>query len=261
VDSSKNKIIIFLKNVKSNLTSFLLIIKLGKKDNVRNTISNQNELDRKLIYSLSKSKIPSLRQIKYIKKYLSPRERWIIRIAFILIVISLVVLGVDVYKTKLQFVPIVGGKYVEGLVGAPKYINPLYAQASDADSDLEYLVFSRLYKRDSESGLVNDLVKTSTISDDGKIYSFEIRDDVKWHTGKNLNSDDIVFTFHAIKDNQYNSPFRNSFAGVEIEKTGDYSFNFLLLEPYAPFLELLTFGILPRDLWFRLCLDLLAWLN
>ena len=30
--------------------------------------SNQTELDKKLIYSLSKSKIPNIKQFKYIKK-------------------------------------------------------------------------------------------------------------------------------------------------------------------------------------------------
>jgi len=250
VNSLKSKITTIFKNAKIFLVNFLTKIIPGKKEINENNISSQTELDKKLIYSLSKSKIPNLRQIKYLKRYLSPREKWIMRISFIVIFFSLLFLAYNIYTTKLQLVPIEGGKYVEGLIGSPKYINPLYAQASDVDSDMEYLVFSRLFKRDVESSLKNDLVKNYSVSDDGKIYSFEIRDDIKWHTGESLTADDVIFTFHAIKDIQYNSPLRSSFSGVDIEKTGDYAFNFLLSEPYAPFLELLTFGILPGDLWF-----------
>jgi peptide/nickel transport system substrate-binding protein len=146
-------------------------------------------------------------------------------------------------------VPTSGGKYIEGLIGSPKYINPLYAQASDVDSDLAYLVYSSLFDRAMYGKLKNDLAKNYSISDDGKIYTIEIRDDAKWHTGGGLNADDVIFTFYAIKDGQYNSTLRNVFIGVSMEKINDYSFKFILSEPYAPFLELLTFGILPKDLW------------
>ena len=209
----------------------------------------QIELDKKLVFSLSKSRIPSIRQLKYLNRYLNSTERWLVRSSLAVIIISVFVFGIHFYVTHLKEVPIAGGVYTEGLVGVPKYINPLYANISDVDNDIQSLVFSSLFKRGKNGELEPDLVEHYEISDDSKIYTFQIRNNVLWHDGSNLNTNDIVFTFNAIRDVNYKSPLRPSFEGVEIEKIDDYSFKFILLDPYAAFLELLTFGIMPAAVW------------
>ncbi|MCK5211637.1 hypothetical protein KAJ89_02960 [Candidatus Parcubacteria bacterium] len=209
----------------------------------------QLEMDRRLVYNLSKKRIPNFRQLKYIKKYLSPKELWAIRLSFIVIFLSIVSLGVYFYFNNLQVVPVAGGVYSEGLIGSPKYINPLYSTVSDVDNDLSQLVYSSLFKRGPSGELVNDLISEYLISEDNKEYTFNIRSDVKWQDGTMLTADDILFTFAAIKDSQYKSPLKQSFIGVEAERLGDYSFKFILADTYAAFLELLTFGVLPANLW------------
>lgn len=219
--------------------------------NTTNSLTEQADLDKKLVYSFSKAKIPTLKQIKYIKKYLNKREIWLLRISFSVIAISLIFTAAQFYFTHLQIVPVFGGEYTEGLVGAPKYINPLYSGFSDVDDDISSLVFSSLLKRNSDGQLINDLAQSYEISEDNKIYTFKIRTDAQWHDGAPLTVDDIVFTFNAIKDSRYNSPLEKSFVGVEIEKISESDVRFILAEPYAAFLELLTFGILPQDLWYQ----------
>jgi len=53
-------------------------------------------------------------------------------------------LGVDLYKNNVQLLPIIGGEYTEGLIGTPKYINPLYAPANDVGGNISRLIFSGL---------------------------------------------------------------------------------------------------------------------
>jgi len=211
--------------------------------------TDQTNLDKKLVYSLSKSRIPNLRQLKYLKKYLTPKELWIIRVCVFVILISLSTVGVRFYFTHLQVVPIAGGKYIEGLIGSPKLINPLYSNIRDTDGDIGQLVYSSIFKRGVNSELVKDLIADYSVSQDGTIYAFTLRKDVLWHDDVPLTSEDIVFTFNAIKNTEYRSPLKNTFAGVEIQKTNDYKFQFILTDPYAAFLELLTFGILPQHIW------------
>jgi len=251
VDSLKNKIIILIKEAGDKAASLFVFIKskLFKKINGVDQNYHQTELDKKLIFSLSKSKIPRLKQIKYLGKFLTPKELWLIRISLVVLAVSFIFLSINYFKSHLQAVPVFGGEYVEGLVGAPSYINPLYSAASDADSDISYLIFSSLYKRDTKGNLIKDLAIEEQVSEDGKIYTFKIRDDARWHNGDNLTADDIVFTFKAIKDAKYKSPWRASFRGVEIEKTDESAIKFILEEPYAAFHELLIFGILPQKLW------------
>lgn len=209
----------------------------------------QVELDKKLVFSLTKSRIPSLRQLKYLNKFLSPQELWLLRIGILVAVIGAVWWSVVFYIHNRQVVPIAGGEYVEGLIGAPKHINPLYASVNDADNDISQLVYSSLFKRGKNGELVNDLVESYKISNDQKIYTFTLRPDVKWHDGYELTADDVVFTFNALSDSQYHSPLRASFGGVRIKKIDQQQFKFILDSPYAAFLELLTFGILPAHLW------------
>ncbi len=254
MDSSKNKITVLFHRIKSMAKNRLAPF-LSSKENKFNTAdaNNQNykqeKLDKKLVYSLSKSKIPSFRQIKYIKRFLNPKELWWLRGCLITIIICFLFIGAQFYRTHLKIVPIAGGEYTEGLVGTPKYINPLYSSTSDVDGDIAQLIFSSILKRGKNSELANDLAKEYIISEDNKAYTFTIRDNLRWQNGEKLTVDDIIFTFNAIKDSQYNSPLRSSFIGVNIEKVDDYSFKFILEEPYAAFLELLTFGILPQNLW------------
>ena len=209
----------------------------------------QTDLDKKLVYSLSKSRIPNLRQLKYINKYLTRKELWLVRISILVIVVSLVFVSTRFYITHLQVVPTRGGEYIEGLVGIPNYINPLYASVSDIDSDISSLVYSSLFKRGRNGELISDLVREYEVSDDGKVYTLHIRTDVKWHDGESLTIDDVIFTFSAIKDKSYKSPLRVSFLGVETEKISEDTIQFLLPESYAAFLDLLTFGILPKNIW------------
>ncbi|MDD4901439.1 MAG: ABC transporter substrate-binding protein [Patescibacteria group bacterium] len=209
----------------------------------------QTELDRKLVFSLAKSRWPSFKQLKYVKQYLSRVERLIIGSCLMVILLSSAFLAVRFYNTHLQVVPVNGGEYIEGVVGSIKYINPIYSSVSDVDSDIVSLVFSSLFKRGGNSQLVNDLVQNYAISPDGKTYTIKIKANVKWHNGNPLTVNDIIFTFGAIKNFQYKSPLRAGFTGVEIEKVDDQTIKFNLAEPYAAFLDLLTFGILPEEFW------------
>ena len=212
-------------------------------------MKTQTDLDKKLVLSLSKARIPGLRQLKYINHYLSRKEFWLFYSSLALLTLSTVFLIGNFYFTHLKIVPKRSGTYTEALVGQPKYINPLYSNISDVDSDISSLVFSSLFRHDSGGELVKDLVETYEISEDKKVYTFTIRKDVKWHNGGDLTSNDVYFTFNAIKDAAYKSPLRSSFSGVSIEIIDDYSFRFILASPYAAFLELLTFGIMPADAW------------
>jgi len=245
VESEKNKISRVFKKAKNLLAFFSFPFKARGNG----FSSKQTDLDKKLIYSLAKSKIPNLKQIKYLKRFLSRKELFLINLCLLIIFINLFVLGYNFYKSHVRLVPVAGGEYTEGLIGAPKYINPLYANASDVDSDLSQLIFSSLFKRGQNGELIKDLVTDYAISEDGKSYTLTIREDGRWHNGEKVTTGDIVFTFNAIGNLNYKSPLRSSFSGVSIARIDEKTVKFNLSEPYAAFLELLTFGIIPESLW------------
>lgn len=235
----KRKIRLIKRSVKQAWPSF----RFGKKKKY-----NQIGLDQKLVYDLSPNKIPNRAQLKHLNKFLNPREHLVIKICLLLILVNAIYLGVNFFKKHLNYTPLYGGEYIEGVTSYPQAINPLYAINRDIDSDLSRLIYSSLFRYNEHGVLEPDLVSEMAVSEN-KIYTFTIRENVKWHNGADLNVDDIIFTIEAIKNEDYRSPLRVFFSETTLEKVDDKTFKITLASPYAPFLENLTFGILPKNIW------------
>jgi len=148
----------------------------------------------------------------------------------------------------LVVVPEEGGSLTEGVIGAPRFINPLIA-ISDAERDLVSLVYSGLMRSDNSGGLITDLAEKYEISEDGLTYTFTLKPNAVWHDGEKVTTDDIIFTIQRAKDPVLKSTKRAAWEGVSVEKVDDMVVKFNLKKPYSPFLENMTLGILPKHIW------------
>ncbi len=220
------------------------IEKIGDKTNTLTTNTEKTNSNNKFNNFLLKWK-----QVKYIPKFLSPIEKKTIKIATLIIVISLGIMGYLFIKDNVVTKPTYGGTYAEIIVGAPQYINPIYASANEADRDLVKLIFAGLLKYDENHKLINDLSKEWFLDNNKKIYTFVLRDDVYWPDGKQFTSEDVAFTIKAIQNEIYASPLFNSWSGVNIKIVDEHTIQFILPEPYEAFTDNLTLGILPAHLW------------
>ncbi len=169
----------------------------------------------------------------------------IFSIIFIFSAFSVVQQINNMYSVEL---PTQGGTYTEGVVGYARFINPLLGY-TDADKDMISLVYSGLLKATPEGKLVSDLAESWTISPDGLTYTFILKSGLTFHDGKALTTDDIEFTIEKAKDPLIKSPRAENWTGVGIEKISDTEITFTLKSPYAPFLENMTLGILPKHIW------------
>ncbi len=162
---------------------------------------------------------------------------------------SFTFLAINFYIGHTQAVPAFGGTYVEGVVGQPRFINPIYGETNDTDRTLIDLVFSGLMNYDSQGNLVKDLAQDYKISADGKTYTFTLKPNARWHDGKALTADDIIFTVKTIQNSDYKSPLRANWIDVGTQKISDTSLSFTLKQPYNSFLENCTLKILPKHIW------------
>lgn len=154
-------------------------------------------------------------------------------------------------------IPAHGGSIVEGVVGAPRFINPLLA-LSDADRDVTALVYSGLMKATPEGMLIPDLAEAYDVSTDGLVYTFHLRPRITFHDGTPITADDILFTVKMAQDSTLKSPKRANWDGVAAEKIDERTVRFTLKVPYAPFLENTTLGILPAHIWSTISSDQFA---
>ncbi len=206
-------------------------------------------LDAKLVRSVMKFSLPNIQQWKYLPRLLSVVEkRIVINLALCMMVSASVLVWVS-YAKGTYVIPASGGAYTEGLVGSPHYINPLFLQNNDVDRDLSSLLYSSLIRYDQHREPVGDLADHYDVSADGKIYTFVLRSGVRWHDGESFSADDVLYTFGKIQDPSLKSPLYVSFKDVKIEKKDERTITFTLAKPFAPFLDLMTVGILPGHIW------------
>lgn len=164
-------------------------------------------------------------------------------------IFSLVFILVNLNKMFMVEIPQKGGSVTEGIVGFPILVNPVIAN-SEADKDLVSLIYSGLMRKDASGNLIPDLaVSWPSISEDGKEYTFVIKEDAKFHNGEKLTAKDVIFTIEKIKDPTIKSPLRSRWEGVEVEQKGETTLVFTTSEPYFSFLNNTTLGILPSELW------------
>lgn len=196
-----------------------------------------------------KRNIPSWSRWRALPKVLSHKEKMVLSLLLIVFILSSLGLLINFYVKNSVSVPDYGGQYREALIGSPQYINPILAENNEVDRDLSVLLFSGLMKYDDRGLLKTDIAENYKILDYGKTYIFYIRKDIFWHDGKRLTADDVVFTINAFQDPSYKSPLLLNWRGVRIEKMDDFTVKFSLNNIFAPFLENLTIGILPKHIW------------
>lgn len=106
------------------------------------------------------------------------------------------------------------------------------------------LVQSTLVEYKQDMSFRNDLATEYHLSEDGLVWTFKIRDDVKFTDGEALTASDVVFTFNTAKSSQ--SSLDLTFMD-KVEAPDDVTVIFTLKKPTSTFLNTVaTVGIVPE---------------
>ncbi|MEA3351915.1 MAG: peptide ABC transporter substrate-binding protein [Chloroflexota bacterium] len=183
------------------------------------------------------------------------RLRWQILIVFLaLVAIGVLLIGqqqpLDVQQQSIEPEPITGGSYTEGLIGEFSRLNPILAFYNPPDRDINRLLYSSLVRFDARGLPQPELAESWGISRDGTVYNFSICADTVWHDGEPVTSADVIFTIDLLKNPAFPIPadIQAFWDEIEVEAFDESTLQFRLPEPFSPFLDYLTFGILPAHL-------------
>jgi peptide/nickel transport system substrate-binding protein len=177
------------------------------------------------------------------------RLRWqLVIVILALVAIVILLLGqqpvaIQVFEPE----PITGGIYSEGLVGSFSRLNPVLDTYNPADEDVDRLIYSSMVRFDDRGLPQTELAESWGISRDATVYNFSLRTDAKWHDGESVTSADVAFTIDLLRSPDLPAPedIRVMWREIEVIALDDFTIQFRLPEPFAPFLDYLTFGILP----------------
>ena len=148
----------------------------------------------------------------------------------------------EVKKTKQEI--------VTASLSDPKTFNLIVSNETSSGAVLTHLFegLVRLNPRTLEHEPM--LAKSWEVSDDGKEWTFHLREGVKWSDGKKFSSDDVIFTFKAIYDPKVPNSLKDivSIDGkpFKVEKLDDLTVKFILPKPFAPFLSVIGIDIIPE---------------
>ncbi|MBC1458537.1 ABC transporter substrate-binding protein [Listeria newyorkensis] len=93
-----------------------------------------------------------------------------------------------------------------GVPGDPEVVNPLYSSDRVTLTIQQALYAPLFWEYDGKPALAEKL----NVSADNLTYTVTLKDGLKWHDGKPLTADDVVFSVNSIIDEKQNSPFRGS---------------------------------------------------
>lgn len=181
-----------------------------------------------------------------------------LRWQIIIVLLALVAIGILLVSQQqttqpgvdLSEQPQVGGVYAEALVGSLGRLNPVLDYYNPVDYDVDRLIYSSLIKFDARGLPYGDLAEDWGISQDVKVYNFALRQEATWHDGQPVTSDDVIFTIDMIRSDALPLPddLRDFWNEIEVLALNEETIQFRLPEAFSPFLDYLTFGILPRHL-------------
>jgi peptide/nickel transport system substrate-binding protein len=180
-----------------------------------------------------------------------------LRWQILVVLVTLVIVAVLLFSTQspgvgtvIQSQPEQGGVYTEALVGSLGRLNPLLDWSNSADRDVNRLVFSGLVRFDERGLPQADLAQSWASTPDGTVYNFEIRANAVWHDGAPVTSDDVIFTIEMMKSagSLYPQDIKDLWNNIQVTKQSDKQLQFVLPEPFVPFLDYMTFGVVPKHL-------------
>jgi glutathione transport system substrate-binding protein len=96
------------------------------------------------------------------------------------------------------------------------------------------------YQTNGELGY--EIAESHTVSEDGLVYTFKIREGVTFHDGTPVTAEDVKYSIERILAPENGATFRSYFAevGTVVNALDDYTVEFVLQEPCAPFMEYLS---------------------
>jgi peptide/nickel transport system substrate-binding protein len=193
-------------------------------------------------------KLPTKDQIDSIVHAFSKKEKIIFAVLVIIFFVSTISILESINKSLMISVPLRGGSISEGIIGTPRFINPILAN-TPADQDLVSLIYSGLMRKNSDGTITPDLAKSYMMSKDGLSYTFILKDNIYFQNGQPVTADDVIFTINEAKDPTIQSPRAVDWNGVTATKINNETIQFTLKQPYPSFLENATLGIMPASLW------------
>ena len=132
---------------------------------------------------------------------------------------------------------------VLGIVLEPPHLDPTAGAAAAIDEIVYANVFEGLTRIGAHGEVLPDLAESWTISDDGKVYTFKLHANVKFHDGTDFNADDVKFSLDRARADNSTNAQKGLFAAIDsVDVVDPATVKVTLKNPQGSFLYNLGWG-------------------
>lgn len=130
-----------------------------------------------------------------------------------------------------------------GMQLEPPNLDPTGGAAAAIDEVVYANIFEGLTRFGSDGGVNPALAESWEVSDDGKAYTFTLREGVKFHDGSDFNADDVKFSLDRARAEDSTNAQKALFAGIEsVEVVDPATVTVNLSEPNGSFIFNMAWG-------------------
>lgn len=133
-------------------------------------------------------------------------------------------------------------RIVYGLTLQPSGFDPHINRSAELGIPLRQVYDTLVYRHPESKEIVPGLARDWAVSEDGLVYTFNLRDDVKFHDDTPFNAGAVAATLDRITAPETASQWAAFLLGPysHYEIDGDYAIRLILDEPFAPLLDSLA---------------------
>lgn len=184
------------------------------------------------------------------------RKKWLVNVALTtLILFSFLIQSacsnkdIDATDYSRSYPSQEGGELINAMIGEPSGLIFMVAGES-ASAAIASNIFNSLLKYNANLELEGELVESWQISKDKKTIIFKLKPNLKWADGKPLTSEDVLFTWQLVTDENTRSPYAADYQLVKKAEAPDSrTFKVTYSQAYSPALSSwASLHILPKHL-------------
>lgn len=150
-------------------------------------------------------------------------------------------------ENKLSGNPVEGGSIKVGISQDLDSLDPHKAVAAGTKEVL-FNIYEGLVKPDKDGNLIAAVASEYKVSDDAKVYTFTLRDGVKFHNGNAVTAEDVKYSIDRCADTSNGEPLVSAYSIIEsVNILDEKTVEIRLTEPNTEFLAYMTTAIIPKD--------------
>lgn len=109
-------------------------------------------------------------------------------------------------------------------------------------------IYEGLVKTGPTGELIPAVAESYEVSEDGLVYTFTLREGVKFHNGETVTAEDVLYSLNRCAENSGDSALKSAFSAIrDLQATDEKTVTFRLDQPNMELIYFMTAAIIPAD--------------